>query len=403
MKIILVNNYYYLRGGSERVFFEEMEMLRANGHEVIPFSRHYNKNIDSKYSEYFSSDFSYEKGFFLNRIAGGVKLVYSIESRKKFCRLLDDTKPDIIHAHNIYGRLTSAVLDAARAKNVPVVMTLHDYKLICPSYSMLLNGRPCECCKGGRFYNCMLTRCHKGKLSASTIYTIESYFNKLFKKYNHIKYFICPSNFLLNKHLEAGIPVEKLIHLPNFIKLDSFEPKYENSDYMLYAGRLSKEKGIMTSLKAVNGLEVLLRIVGDGPMRSEYENFVSEKRIKNVEFIGYKTGEELRELFRNAAFIVFPSECYENAPMTILEAFAYGKPVIGSNIGGIPEMVIDGETGLLFEPGNHIQLRERIEYLLSNPNKIIEIGRNARQKVEKEYNEKLHYQRLMAVYKRACL
>jgi len=179
-------------------------------------------------------------------------------------------------------------------------------------------------------------------------------------------------------------------------------PSYGNTGSILFAGRLSKEKGVITLLRAVKGLDTLFRIVGDGPMREKCETFIKEERISNVKFEGYKTGKELEDAFRNAAFLIFPSEWYENAPMAVLEAFAYGKPVIGSNIGGIPEMVINGETGFLFEPGNHHELREKIKFLLSHPDLVIEMGRRARRKVEQEYNAKLHYERLMEVYEKAC-
>lgn len=401
MKIVFMNNYYYLRGGSERVFFDEMEILKLHGHEIVSFSRHYEKNFNSNFVSFFPSFIEYENVSILRKITTGLKLIYSLEAKDKITKMINHFMPDIIHAHNIYGRLTSSVLDAAKDRDIPVVMTLHDYKLICPSYSMLLNGRSCERCKGGRFYNCLLTRCHKGSLSASAVYTIESYFNRLFKKYDHIKYFICPSRFLLIKHLESGLPEEKLIHISNFIRVEKYDPNYKHENYILYAGRLSKEKGIMTLLKAVNGLEVSLKIAGDGPMREEYETYAKGNQLLNVLFEGYKTGDELRELFRNAAFIVFPSECYENAPMTILEAFAYGKPVIGSNIGGIPEMVVEGETGLLFGPGNPDELREKILYLLSNPSLIEAMSRKAREKTETEFNAEIHYKRLMEIYKAA--
>jgi glycosyltransferase involved in cell wall biosynthesis len=264
---------------------------------------------------------------------------------------------------------------------------------------MLTNRRVCEKCLGGRYYNCLLTRCHKGSLNASLVYTIEAYYTRIFNKYSHIRYFIFPSNFTLKKHADAGIPEEKLVHIPNFINVENFEPSYENKRYILFAGRLSREKGVLALLKAVKGLDIPVKIVGDGPMRVEYERFVEENSIDNVSFEGYKSGDELKELFRNSAFVVFPSEWYENAPMTILESFAYGKPVLGSNIGGIPEMVIDGETGLLFKTGDHPELKEKINYLFQHPSIIKEMGRKARERVEKEYNAEMHYNRLMYVYK----
>src|SRR3989304_3822752 len=357
MKLIFANNYYYLRGGSERVFFDEMDMLSAYGHKVLPFTRHFEKNILSEYSRFFPSAMYYD----------GV----------------------------------SSIKDSAKSRKIPIVMTLHDYKLICPSYLMLLNSKPCERCKGRKFYNPLFTLCHKNNFLASAIYTIESYFNLWFKKYDWIRFFICPSKFSMNIHLEAVITEEKLIHIPNFIKLKNFEPDYEPGNYILFVGRLSQEKGVLTLLKAVKGLDIELKIVGDGPIRKEYEKYIRNERITNVTFEGYKSGEELKSLYKNSAFVIFPSEWYENAPMTILETSAYGKPIIGSNIGGISEMIINEKTGLLFEPGDYNGLREKMKYLLSNPSLITRMGKDARKRAEEEYNAELHYKRLMEVYGKA--
>lgn len=403
MKIIFADNFYYIRGGAERVFFDEMEMLREHGHEIIPFSRHFEKNIASEYSKYFAPPFEYEDVSMRKRIAASFKLIYSLECRSSIGALLDLFKPDIFHAHNIYGRLTTSVLDAAKKRNIPVVMTLHDYKLICPSYLMLLNGEVCERCRGTRFYYCTVKRCHKGNLLPSVIYTFETYFNRLFNKYGWVKYFICPSEFLLRKHAEAGIPENKLVHIPNFINTDLFKPDYSAGRYILFVGRLSKEKGVLTLLKAVTGLEVTVRIVGEGPMKKEFEVYARENKMNNVVFEGYRTGSELVNLYRNAAFLVVPSEWYETFGLIITEAFAYGKPVIGSAIGGIPEILIEGGAGILFKPGDYRELREKIKYLLTDPKIITLMGKKARRKVEEQFNAEIHYQRLMEVYEKAGL
>ena len=402
MKIVFANNYLYIRGGSERVFYDEANILMSYGHEVAFFSRHFHKNPLSEYSKFFASNLEYENVPIIKKVLASLKLVYSYECRNKFYDLLKFFNPDIIHAHNIYGRLTTSIVDAAKKRQIPVVMTLHDYKLICPSYLMLLDDRICERCKGKKFYYCAFKKCHKQSLTSSLIYAIESYHNSILKKYAWIKYFLCPSKFILRKHAEIGIPHEKLIHLSNFIKAESFEPNFNCGEYIIFIGRLSKEKGLLTLLKAAKEIDIPVRIVGEGPFRDKLDNYIKENKINNVFFEGYKSGEELKDLFRNALFLVFPSEWYENAPMTILEAFAYGKPVIGSNIGGIPEMVIENETGLLFNPGNYLELREKINFLLSNPSLITEMGKNAREKVEKEYYAKTHYERLMGVYTNIC-
>jgi glycosyltransferase involved in cell wall biosynthesis len=401
MNILFINNYYYVRGGSEKVFFDEIEILKKHNHDVTPFSRHYIKNTYSEYQKYFPSNLDYEGVNLLKKIVAAQNLIYSLEAKKKLFELLKSIKPDLIHAHNIYGRLTCSIIDAAKEKKLPVVMTLHDYKLVCPSYLMLCKGVPCERCKGRNYYNCFFRRCHKNNLVGSFIYSIEAYFNLILKKYEWISFFICPSNFSKKKHLEAGIPEEKLIRIPNFIESEKYKPNYEYKDYILYVGRLSKEKGVLTLLRSIKHIDVKLKIVGDGPMRNECERYIEENKITNVEILGYKTGKELEDLYKNSLFVVMPSEWYENAPMVILEAFAYGKPIIASSIGGIPEMVINEKTGLLYSPGDDNDLKDKICYLLNNPHMIKNMGKFARELVEKKYNAELHYKKLISVYKKA--
>jgi glycosyltransferase involved in cell wall biosynthesis len=401
MKFLFVNNFYYLRGGSERVFYDEIAMLEQKGHQVAPYSRQFDKNLTSPYSAYFSSPISYENVSLLKKVTVAAKLIYSFENRRQAGQLMDDFKPDLIHCHNIYGRITTAILDAARVRNIPIVMTLHDYKLVCPAYLMLREGCVCDQCGGKAFYHCATKSCHKGSLIPSFVYTAEAYMSRILSKYDNVRYYLCPSQFLLEKHAQAGIPRERLVYLPNFLHMEKFTPDYRPGEYILYAGRLSHEKGVTTLLKAMCGLNLPLKIVGDGPLRQELESLARNEGLNHVEFLGYRSGEDLKALFAGAAFLAFPSEWYENAPMTILEAFASGKPVIGSRIGGTPEMVREGKTGLLFEPGDVEDLRRAINQLFSDKSLIIQMGRTARKQVEKENCAESHYQQLSKIYSRA--
>ena len=399
LKLVFANNYYYLRGGSEKVFFDEIFLLKKRGHKVLPFSRRYSQNIENL--EYFPPDIEYLNAPIYKKFLASFSLIHSLTCAKYFSQLLDKEDPDIVHGHNIYGRLTTSIIDVAKKKQIPFVLTLHDYKLLCPSYLMLNNGRPCDLCRGRRFYLCLLKRCHKGSFVASLVYTAEAYFCLFMKKYSAVNFFICPSNFLLSKCLEAGVDENKLVYLPNFIPIKEFEPSYAGKDYILFVGRLSQEKGILTLLKAMKGLDIKLKVVGDGPMRPICEQYVRDQGISNVSFEGYKSGKELENLYRNALFTVFPSEWYENAPMSVLESFAYGKPVIGSNIGGVPEMIKDGKTGILFTSGNSNELREKISDLLKHPSLIKLMGQRARKLVEAKFNPDVHYTNLIRIYEKA--
>jgi glycosyltransferase involved in cell wall biosynthesis len=204
--------------------------------------------------------------------------------------------------------------------------------------------------------------------------------------------------FSLQKHADHGIDRDRLLHIPNFVNLTGHKPSYKEGNYALFVGRLSKEKGILTLLTAVEHLDVPVRIVGDGPLKTEYENITKNKRMSHVIFEGYKTGEDLKRIYENAAFLVLPSECYENAPMTILEAYAYGKSVIGSRVGGIPEMIEPGRTGLLFTPGEADELAEYLRMLWQDRSLRSKMGRAARERVQKEFSAEAHYEQLMDLY-----
>jgi len=400
MRIAIANNYYYLRGGAERVLFEEKRILEAHGHQVCVFAQAHPRNEPSPYSDYFPpfKDWRATRG--LAKAAMAANIMYDRRAAQCFRRFLEAAQPDAVHAHNIYGGLTTSILDVARERQVPVVMTLHDYKLICPSYLMLKRGAVCEDCKGGRFIHCLLSRCHKESLTASGVYCAESYLNRWLHKYDTVRYFICPSMFSLRKHIEHGIPPDRLLHIPNFADVSAQRPRHQNGRHALFVGRLSGEKGIATLLAAAKGLDVPVRLVGDGPLMGELQDFVKDNGMTHVIIEGYKSGADLQRLYENAAFLVLPSQCYENAPMSILEAYAYGKPVIGSRIGGIAEMVEHGRTGLQFAPGNATELADCMQTLWLDEPLRTRMGLAARDKVEREYCAEVHCEQLMGLYRR---
>jgi glycosyltransferase involved in cell wall biosynthesis len=398
MKVVFANNYYYLRGGSERVMFDEIESLKYFAHEIIPFSRFSNKNQSTEYDEYFLPVIDYELMHGLSKVLAAMDIVYSKKIKNKFCSLLDQENPSLVHGHNIYSGLTYSIVDAAKARRIPFVITLHDLKLACPSYLMLNQGQICERCGTGKFWNCAVQRCHKESLPASLIITAEAYYNKLLGKYDWISRFICPSRFLLDKVAAAGIPRDKLVYLSNALNPASYKVNYDNCAYAFFAGRLSKEKGVLTLLKAFKDLTIPLRIAGTGPIESECREFVSMHRMNHVTFEGYCQGDKLKNLFRQATFLIIPSECYENAPMSILEAFAYGKPVIGSNIGGIPEQVVQDETGLLFEASNAESLADAVLFLWKDRSKVESMGRAARHRIKTVFSAERHTEKLLEIY-----
>ena len=403
MKILLANKFSYLKGGSDICYFENAKLLESKGDQVILFSMIHPNNILSEYEKYFVSNVDYERPGARNKIDVALKLLYSFEARKNIERLIRDDKPDIAHLHNIHHQISPSILHSLKKFNIPIVLTLHDYKMVCASYSMLCDGKACEVCRGGKYYNCFLKGCVKDSQIKSLLNTIEMYLHhKILHIYDIIDIFISPSRFLKNKLEEMGFK-GKIVYLPNSLKLDEFEPQYEwDENSIVYFGRLSKEKGLFTLIDAIkDNFNICLKIIGEGPLKNELASKAKAENINVVSFLGYKAGEELKKEIRNSMFVVLPSEWYENNPLTIIEGFALGKPAVGARIGGISELVIDGKTGMLFDSGNADDLSLKIEYLLNNPNKIVKMGRNARIFVEQKLNAEKHYQKLMEIYDQA--
>jgi len=398
MKVVFANNYLYLRGGSERVMLDEMGLLERIGHKIVPFSRSCEKNISTVYDELFLPIVDYESmGRFFKALAV-VDVIYSNQMKKQFSLLLKQERPTLVHGHNIYSGLTYSIIDAAKSSSTPFVLTLHDLKLACPSYLMLNKGEICERCGTGKFWNCIVQRCHKESLAASITVSLEAYFNKLFGKYDWISRFICPSRFLLEKIASTGIPREKLVYLSNGLNPAVYEEHFSNAGYALFVGRLSKEKGVITLLNAFKDLTIPLRIAGTGPLENECREFVELHAMNHVTIEGYCQGDKLKYLYQQSSFVIVPSEWYENAPMSILEAFAYGKPVVGSNLGGIPELVLPDETGLLFEAGNIDSLSDAVSQLMDDSQKAQSMGRAARHRIETVFSADRHIERLIGIY-----
>lgn len=403
MKILLVNKFFYPKGGAEISFFETAKLLKSKGHEVIFFAMEHPDNFSSRYAKYFVSkvDFN-ETGSILTKLNAAGRVLYSFEAKRKVRNLIEDERPDIVYLNNIYHQISPSILHTFKKWNLPVVMSLHDYKMVCPTYSMLANGRLCEKCREGKYYWCLINRCTKNSYLKSALNVLEMYLHhKILHIYNLVDVFISPSLFLKEKIREMGFKGE-VIYLSNFVKLEDFEPSYHyKEESIIYFGRLSQEKGLFTLIEAVRKKDIKLKIIGDGPLREELERKVKEGRLDNVFFTGYKQGKELKEEVRKSMFVVLPSEGYENNPRTVIEAFALGKPVIGARTGGIPELVRDGETGLTFELGNAEDLRDKIGYLINSRDRISEMGREARKFVEKELNPEKHYEKLMEIYRLA--
>lgn len=404
MKILMCNSFYYLKGGSERCFFDLSEQLASHGHQVIPFSMADDRNLPSEYSRFFVDNVDFPT---LLRQGGGLgtrfqtlaRVLYSFDAKDKIAQLIEETKPDIAHVHGIAHEISPSILVAIKQAGIPIVQTLHDYFLLCPNTSFISKGEVCERCKKRRYYQVVARRCKRDSLPASALAGLEMYVHKLLRIYErHVDVFIAPSEFLKDKMAEYGIKA-KVVNLPNSVDLQRFEPCYDGQKHFIFVGRLARIKGVMTLMKAMRQVEMShLYLAGEGELRSDLEGYAAQHGISNVTFLGHLATEDLIPLVQQAAFTVLPSECYENYPMAILESFACGTPVIGSDLGGIPDLVRDGQNGLLFRAGDANQLAGQINSLLRHPERATEMGRNGRRRVEEVNNPQRHYERTMELY-----
>lgn len=407
MKILMIDKYFFIKGGAERYFFELKKLLESNGHEVIPFSMAHPDNFESPYSDYFVDNIefnglsAFQKATQAPKILG--RIVYSQEAKKALARLIDATRPDIAHLHMIDHQLSPSILHVLRDYGIPVIQTCHQYKLVCPSYRLFVmhKNEICEKCVTGNFYHPLIERCHKNSLAASALVAFESYVHKWLKIHDIIDLFHVPSQFLGGKLVEGGVKKERIWSQFYTINLDDYPYHPQASDYFIYYGRLSEEKGVMTLLESIAPLpDMKLYIVGDGPHRAALEGYAAKNQMQNVQFLGNQGGGRLLELVQNSKFVVVPSEWYDNSPLVIYESFSMGKPVICSDLGGMPELVNDGENGFVFRAGDQAQLRERIRRLWDAPALCRALGEKAREKAEDEFSPGVHYERIMAEYDR---
>lgn len=377
MRIILVNKFHYMRGGSETYHLGLAEGLRRLGHEVHIFAMQDPRNLPCEDSELFVSPKDYNAPTSIaKRLGEAMSLIYSKESLEKFQALCERVRPDVVHMSLVHRQITLSILDAPymAEHRVPVLFTSHDYILVCPNYLMLdSSGNVCEACLGGRFSNCLRRRCVKGSWAKSAMAMLEAGYYKRRRTYSRINRIIAPSEFMRKKLVEGGFSEWQVVSMQNFAKDEVLErarlsedlTDYE-SPYLLFFGRLSREKGVdvlvkafLCIAKAIPGWRLV--IAGDGPERSAIEGMLSSSpQGRRVELVGYLDQAEVQRYAERASLTVTSSRWRENMPYSIIEAFAAGTPVVGTKIGGIPELVIEGETGFVCEPGDVGSLYEAI-------------------------------------------
>lgn len=400
-KILLINNYHYRRGGADVVYLEQGRALREMGWEVAEFAMHHPNNEGSEFDKYFSEEIEYGRDYSpLKKLRHAAKIIYSLEAAEKVRKLIHRERPDVVHAHNIYHHLSPSVLHAAKQCGVPVLLTTHDLKLLCPAIYMLSNDAICEECRVRGRFSVVRKRCLKGSLALSSLAYVESSIHSMFGLYRKsVDRFISPSQFFIDKFSEWGWPANVFTHIANFTDVESIAPSFEPGKYFVYFGRLSKEKGLGTLLDAVAKSGVHIVLVGVGPMEQHLRHQAAASGA-SARFCGFQKGGALWDLVRGSRAVVLPSECYENAPLSILEAYACGKPVLGARIGGIPELIRPGETGDLFESGDRDDLaRALLRYAQAPDGEVEAHGREARAWVERDFTLQSHISRLIDVYR----
>jgi len=400
MKILQINKFYYLKGGAERHLFELSKLLAGQGHAIVPFSMQDPQNWPTPFSKCFIKPVNFDKFSF----SAFIKFFYNWEAINQLKRLIREERPDVAHLHNVAHQLTPAIIRVLKKQGIPVVMTLHDYQPICPSYQLYTKGKYCERCKGGKYYQCAVNRCVKNSRSKSLMSMLELYLHRRwFKNYDLVDVFIAPSKFMSDVSVAFGLPKNKMRVLYNFLGSEQrleLESIKESSDekYLLYFGRLTEEKGISDLLKAMKGLpsDIRLKIVGSGPERAGLEKEAKELQVMHqVEFLGYQKDAVLNNLIKQAQAVVLPARWPENMPYSLIESLAAGRPLIVSRVGGLTELVDQGLNGYLFTPGNHLELQQAILELLKNDFSSMEKAATERGKM---FESGQYYEKISEIY-----
>lgn len=390
MKVLLANKFYYPRGGDCIYTINFENLLKKHGHKVAIFSMQHPENIPNEWDRYFPSEVKFSAG--LGVIEAICRPMGTKEVKKKLNGLLNAFQPDIVHLNNVHSQLSPVIAQIAHERGIKTVWTIHDCKLLCPRYDCLRNGRQiCELCFTDR-KAVLKNRCMKNSLFASLIAYMEAqkWTREKLEKYTDV--FICPSRFMANKMIQGGFDENQMAILCNFIDVE--KTKRENFDkeiYYCYVGRLSHEKGITTLIEAAKQLLFPLKIVGGGPLLEELRQSVKNE---DIEFLGHKNWDEIKNIVGKARFSVIPSECYENNPLTVIEAQCLGTPVLGANIGGIPELIEPGKNGMLFESRNVNDLKEKIEQMFSTSFSDAQIAQTS----QNRYSAERYYQEIIKIY-----
>jgi glycosyltransferase involved in cell wall biosynthesis len=387
MKILTVHNVYQQPGGEDVVFEAEGRLLSRYGQDVVAF-REDNASIQTD---------SISRSLHL-----ATRTIWSRSSYHKLADVISHFRPDVAHFHNTFPLISPSAYYACRQAGIPVVQTLHNYRLFCPNASFFRAGRPCEECLDHGLARSVRYGCYRGSRSASAVVASMLSVHRLLRTWaDAVDRYVVLSSFARDKFIQAGLPASKMIVKPNFLEAEPGLGAHTGG-YALFVGRLTEEKGIATLLEAWTRLsDIALVIAGQGPMQPQIEQYVQQRTPGNARYAGHVSREEISRLMKNSNFLIFPSRWYEGFPMTIAEAYACGTPVIASRLGAMAEIIDDGRTGLHFTPGDADDLARKVEWAWTHPNEMRDMGRNARSEYETKYTAERNYTMLVDVYQQA--
>ncbi len=402
MRILYCNKYNFPFSGTEVHLFELMDLMRSGGHEVALFSMSDPRGPRTEYDQHFLPrvDFKQGKRGLISNARLTAHAIYSREARRRLRGMITEFRPDVAHVRNIYHHLSPSILWELKKHGVPVIYHLNDFKLLCPSYNMVARGHACEKCSGGRFWHVATEDCYTGVRGSALVLAAEAYIHQWFRTYERcVARFLAPSQFVKHKLIANGWNAKKIDVLPHFQKLPEKAPPPNADAPILYFGRLSAEKGVADLVRAMERTRhIPLVIAGDGPERPVLQSLAQELKLTNVEFVGHQNGNDLDKLISASRFTVLPSRAYETLGKTILESYAWGRAVVATDLGSRRELVQEGETGLLFRPGDVGQLASAIRFLADRPALAARMGLNGRELLRERHSPESHYIALSRLY-----
>jgi glycosyltransferase involved in cell wall biosynthesis len=385
MRILLIHNFYQQFGGADWIALKEKEYLERTD-EVFFYTKH-NRDIETP-------TLGKKLGFAANTL-------YNRRAGEEVREIVQQFAPDFVYLHNFYPLMSPAIVHALHAMRVPILQKFSDFRPICPNGLFFANGDICERCIHGNFFHTISQRCYKESYQLSSLYAASVALFRMMGAIRKVDAYLFLTPFAQKKFVEAGVPAERTYITPNYIDASKVKPSTEVGSYAAFLGRIAQEKGLWTLLRAFEMLpHRRLKIAGRGPVEAELRQYVQQRGIQNIEFVGFKSDESKQEFLRNSAFLILPSECYEQMPISILEAFASGKPVVAADLGSIPYIVEDGKNGLLYKVGNATDLANKADFLLANPEMILRMGHYARHLIDTRYSPSHGRQLLVDIFQR---